>query len=161
MDRVSLFNRGMPDDKLWALYAAADCFLLPSKAEGLAIPIMEAMACRIPVAGTNCCAIAEHLADNRGWLIPSNYEYCDPFGNEQRYFIDAEAGSHVVASIMDATEAQKRPTLDAAQAYIARRTWDNAAQIVAETIERVTELKGTRIKDGETKNETPFALEPA
>jgi glycosyltransferase involved in cell wall biosynthesis len=52
MDRVSMFNRGMPDDRLWALYAAADAFLLTSKAEGLAIPIMEAMACGVPVDRT-------------------------------------------------------------------------------------------------------------
>jgi glycosyltransferase involved in cell wall biosynthesis len=161
MDRVSLFNRGMPDDKLWALYAAADCFLLTSKAEGLAIPAMEAMACRVPVAGTDCTAIREHLEDGRGWLIPYDYQYCDPFGNEDRYFIDAEAGSQILAGIMDATPAQKRPRLDKAEAYIKSRTWDNAARIVAETIDRVTEAKGTKIKYGEAKNETPFELEPA
>jgi len=162
MDRVSLFNRGMPDDKLWALYAAADCFLLTSKAEGLAIPVMEAMACRIPVAATNCTAMAEHLSDNRGWLIPVEYEYCDPFGNEERYFIDARAGAAILAGIMDASPAQLVPKLDAAQIYLENRTWNNAARIVAETIDRVTEQKGTKITDGETTTaESPFYLEPA
>lgn len=161
MDRVSFFNRGMDDSKLWALYAVADCFLLPSKAEGLAIPVMEAMACRVPVAGTDCTAIREHLSDGRGWLIPYDYEYTDPFGNEQRYFVAAAAGAEILAGIMDASEAQKRPRVDKAEAYIKERTWDNAARIVAETIDRLTEEKGTKIKDGETKNETPFELEPA
>jgi glycosyltransferase involved in cell wall biosynthesis len=158
MDRVSLFNRGMPDDKLWALYAAADCFLLTSKAEGLAIPIMEAMACRIPVAGTDCAAIREHLTDGRGWLIPVEYQYIDPFGNEERYFVSASDGADILASIMDAKEVQKRVVLDKAESYIQARTWDNAARIVAETIEKVTELKGTRITDGQTQ-EGPFELE--
>lgn len=162
MDRVSFFNRGMPDDKLWALYAAADCFLLTSKAEGLAIPVMEAMACGIPVGGTDCTAIREHLKDGRGWLIPYDYEYGDPFGNETRYFIDVQAGAAILASIMDAEPAQKRPTLYKAQSYIADRTWDNAARLIAETIDRVTELKGTKVKvtDGQAQ-ETPFHLEPA
>jgi glycosyltransferase involved in cell wall biosynthesis len=163
MDRVSMFNRGMPDDKLWALYAAADAFLLTSKAEGLAIPVMEAMACRLPVAATDCTAMREHLSDNRGWLIPTEYEYCDPFGNEHRYFIDAKAGAEILAGIMDSHPAQLTPRLDAAHAYIKKnRMWDNAARIVAETIKRVIDQKGTRIKDGEeTAEESPFHLQAA
>jgi glycosyltransferase involved in cell wall biosynthesis len=162
MDRVSLFNRGMPDDKLWALYAAADAFLLTSKAEGLAIPAMEAMACWVPVVGTDCTAIREHLSDNRGWLIPAEYKYCDPFGNEDRYFVDAEAGAEILGSIMDTKSGQLAPRLNAAQAYLKERTWDNAAQIVAETINRVMDEKGSRVTDGETTaEESPFHLQPA
>jgi glycosyltransferase involved in cell wall biosynthesis len=161
MDRVSMFNRGMPDDKLWALYAAADAFLLTSKAEGLAIPVMEAMACRVPVVATNCTAMAEHLSDNRGWLIPAEYEYCDPFGNESRYFVDAQAGAGILSSIMDAKPAQLTPRLDAALAYLKNRDWDNAARIVAKTINRVIDQKGSRV-DGETEaTESPFHLQPA
>lgn len=158
MDRVSMFNRGMPDDKLWALYAAADCFLLTSKAEGLAVPVLEAMACKVPVAGTNCTAIKEHLSGMQGWLIPYDYEHCDPFGNEQRYMVSVEAGAQVLASVMDAPESQKNVRVDAAQRYVNARTWDNATRIVAETIDRVTEMKGTKITDGQTQ-ETPFAIE--
>lgn len=163
MDRVSLFNRGMADDKLWALYAAADCFLLTSKAEGLAIPVMEAMACRLPVAATNCTAIREHLSDNRGWLISTEYEYCDPFGNEQRYFVDAQAGAEILAGIMDAQPGQLIPRLDAAQSYLENRTWDNAARIVAETINAAINKKGTRVTDGEAAaaEKSPFHLQPA
>lgn len=161
MDRVSLFNRGMPDDKLWALYAAADCFLLTSKAEGLAIPVMEAMACGLPTVGTDCTAIKEHLSDNRGWLIPTEYEYCDPFGNEERYFVDARTGAEILAAIMDARPIQLTSRVDAAQAYLKNRTWDNAAQVVAETINRVIDQKGTRT-DGETATaESPFHLQLA
>jgi glycosyltransferase involved in cell wall biosynthesis len=162
MDRVSLFNRGMPDDKLWALYAAADAFLLTSKAEGLAIPVMEAMACGLPVVGTDCTAIREHLSDNRGWLIPVEYEYCDPFGNEERYFVEPQAGAEILAGIMDAPPAQLVPRLGAAQTYLRTRDWDNAARIVAETINRVIDQKGTRITDVETTAaESPFHLQPA
>lgn len=160
MDRVSMFNRGMPDDKLWALYAAADAFLLTSKAEGLAIPVMEAMACRLPVAATNCTAMAEHLSDSRGWLIPIEYEYCDPFGNEHRYFVDAQAGAEILGGIMDAQPQQLKPRLDAAQVYLKNRTWDNAARIVVETINRAIDQKGTRVTDGQTE-ESPFHLQPA
>lgn len=160
MDRMNLFNRGVPDDKLWILYAVADCFLLTSKAEGLAIPIMEAMACRVPVAGTDCTAIREHLDDGRGWLIPYEYEYTDPFGNGQRYFIDAEAGASILAGIMDALEVQKRPTLDRAQEYVKARSWENATRILVDVLDRQIEEKGTGARDGETEKETPVTTEP-
>lgn len=160
MDRVSLFNRGMPDDKLWALYAAADTFLLTSKAEGLAIPVMEAMACRVPVAATNCCAMREHLEDGRGWLIPYDYEYCDPFGNETRYFIDAQAGADILAGIINTTPVQRSVRLEKAEKYITDRDWDTAAKIVAKILNDVIEKKGTQV-DGKTKNETPFHIQPA
>ena len=160
MDKVSMFNRGMPDDKLWALYAAADAFLLTSKAEGLAIPVMEAMTCRLPVVATDCTAMAEHLSNNRGWLIPTEYEYCDPFGNESRYFVNAQAGADILAGIMDAQPAQLIPRLNAAQDYLADRTWDNAARIVAETINNAIDRRGSRA-NGETTTESPFHLQPA
>lgn len=160
MDKLSMFNRGMPDDKLWALYAAADAFLLTSKAEGLAIPVMEAMACRVPVAATDCTAMTEHLSDNRGWLIPAQYEYCDPFGNESRYFVDAQAGAEILAGIMDMQPVQLTLRLNAAQDYLTDRTWDNATRIVAETINNAIDQKGSRA-DGETTTESPFHLQPA
>jgi glycosyltransferase involved in cell wall biosynthesis len=163
MDRVSMFNRGMPDDKLWALYAAADAFLLTSKAEGLAIPVMEAMACRLPVVATDCTAMAEHLSDNRGWLVPTEYEYCDPFGNESRYFVNAQAGADILAGIMDAKPVQLTPRLNAAQEYLADRTWDNAARIVADTLNEAIDQKETRVTDGEATaaEKSPFHLQPA
>ena len=161
MDKVSMFNRGMPDDKLWALYAAADAFLLTSKAEGLAIPVMEAMACRVPAVGTDCTAIREHLTANRGWLIPTEYEYCDPFGNESRYFVNAQAGADILGGIMDAQPGQLIPRINAAQEYLADRTWDNAAQIVAETINKAIDQKGTRATDDKTAEKSPFHLQPA
>jgi glycosyltransferase involved in cell wall biosynthesis len=162
MDRVSLFNRGMADDKLWALYAAADAFLLTSKAEGLAIPVMEAMACRVPVVGTDCCAIKEHLNNGRGSLVPYEYEYCDPFGNEQRYFIDAEAGTQILASVDNMLEVQKRPMLDKAQEYIQNRTWNEAARIVYDTIDRVAKQKGIEINgEAKTVHEIQPQAEPA
>jgi glycosyltransferase involved in cell wall biosynthesis len=48
---LGIFDRwplgtGCRSGSLWSLYAAADAFLLTSKAEGLAMPVLEAMACR-------------------------------------------------------------------------------------------------------------------
>lgn len=155
MDRMAMFNRGVPDNELWQLFAAADCFLLTSKAEGLAVPVLEAMACRLPVAGTDCTAIREHLSDGRGWLIDTEYDYIDPFGNGIRYWASTDDG---VAKLEDIIRLQGtdeyRAVLDKAQSYVNGRTWEQAAQIVAGVIDEVTTKKGTKVTNGETAETT-------
>jgi len=53
------------------LYAAADCFLLPSYAENSPVSIIEAMASRLPVISTTVGAIPELVDDGKtGILVP-------------------------------------------------------------------------------------------
>lgn len=150
MDKVATYNRGVPEKSLWAMFAGADCFLLTSKAEGLAVPVMEAMAVRLPVVATDAAAMAEHLADRRGLLLDWEYEYTDPFGN----------GDRTMASIADGVDkltllAEFGPEgidLGAAQEYVLERTWEKAGAILAETIKRIA--KG-RIANNGGQEETP------
>ena len=77
-------NEGLPPDDLRALYWAADAFLLLSKAEGYGLPVLEAMACGLPVVGTDCTGIAENLSDGRGFLVEPDFIHVDPFHNQYR-----------------------------------------------------------------------------
>ena len=58
---VMIFERGISFKELYALYAISDVFLLTSKAEGLCMPVMEAMSVGVPVVATNCGAMSELL----------------------------------------------------------------------------------------------------
>lgn len=133
--QMAVWDRGMAFKQLWSLFAAADCFLLTSKAEGLAMPVLEAMAMRLPVVGTDCTAIAEHLADGRGFLIDVAYQMRDPFGNGWRYFAGLQYGAEILNNLSRAgiTSAE----LKISQAYAQARTWDKAAAVLIDTIERV------------------------
>lgn len=140
-DRLMLWERGIPFKSLWSLFAAADCFLLTSKAEGLAMPVLEAMACRLPVIGTNCTAIAEHLAGGRGLLIEPDYIMRDPWGNSRRYMAGLESGVAALhslakgdAPLMDNGDHQIM--LDRAEAYVFERTWEKAADVLVAAIGR-------------------------
>lgn len=61
----------VPDEKLIDLYHAADAFLFPSLYEGFGLPVLEAMACGVPVIANNNSSIPE-VAGDAAILVPDN-----------------------------------------------------------------------------------------
>lgn len=53
----------VPDNFLPGLYANAALFILPSLDEGFGLPVLEAMACGVPVAAANAGALPEVVGD--------------------------------------------------------------------------------------------------
>ncbi len=69
-ESVRLLGR-LPEEQLAECYAAADCFVLPTKAlECFGLIVLEAFACRTPVIASNVAAIPE-LAERQGqeWMF--------------------------------------------------------------------------------------------
>jgi glycosyltransferase involved in cell wall biosynthesis len=118
------------------LFVAADAFLLTSKAEGLAMPVLEAMSCRLPVVGTDCCAIHEHLTSGRGLLIKPGYVMTDPWGNSRRYLADVDSGVRALRRLKKMEPEKREAMLDKAQAYAGKRGWDTTVDALAEAVEK-------------------------
>jgi glycosyltransferase involved in cell wall biosynthesis len=114
-------HRGMSLENLWSLYALSDCFLLTSKAEGLGMPVLEAMSCGLPVVGTDTGAITELLSEGRGYLVSSDYDFQDVWGNSLRRMINISEATNIIATL-------KPYTVESARTYVLGRTWDIPAQ---------------------------------
>lgn len=88
-DSVYLLGR-LPEDQLAASYAAADCFVLPTRAlECFGLIVLEAFACNTPVIASNVAAIPE-LACRQGdsWMFePGNV---NQLAARMRAFIEGE-----------------------------------------------------------------------
>ncbi|WP_146617925.1 glycosyltransferase family 4 protein, partial [Rhodoplanes serenus] len=68
-DRVVVAG-AVPDDRLAALYAASDVFVLASRFEGYGMAFSEAVAYGLPVVGTTAGAIPDTVPAGTGLLVP-------------------------------------------------------------------------------------------
>ena len=141
---LMIFERGLSFGELYSLYAIADAFLLTSKAEGLGMPVMEAMSVGVPVVATACGAMPELLGKNeRGFVMDTEYSMIDPWGNSRRDFPKAEHGMEILNAIH--TIRQRRETTpfvsDNARAYMESRTWDAPVNRVDIAIKDVLDAK--------------------
>jgi glycosyltransferase involved in cell wall biosynthesis len=150
-DSFSLFERGMDFPALWAIYAAADAFLLTSKAEGAAMPLLEAMALGIPCVGTDCTAIREHLMDGRGFLIPWEFETIDPFMNGLRRFVSRSEGTRLLSEVYQLSMSKDSSLVDIktrAFKYVEGRTWGQATTLLNNLIADLTVDQSKEVTHG-------------
>ncbi len=67
-DRVT-WHGAQSDTFVWDALCRADLFVLPSRAEGLPVALMEAMASGVPVVSTRVFGIPELVVDGEGGLL--------------------------------------------------------------------------------------------
>ena len=144
MKEMTIFERGMPFKMLWGLFAAADVFLLTSKAEGAGLPVLEAMGCGIPVVATKTGALIEHLREHRGLLVHPEYTFIDTWGNSRRDMVDR---IKCASALLDVAEG-KLPNTEEARKYVTNRTWDKSVKQLLRGIEDVAHKQSSTPKPG-------------
>lgn len=72
--RIIYTSDDIGHDELPGLYAAADCYVHPYRAEGYGLPIAEAMACGKPVIVTGGGACLDYVPPDGGYFIRCSLE---------------------------------------------------------------------------------------
>jgi glycosyltransferase involved in cell wall biosynthesis len=142
---LMIFERGMSFGELYSLYAIADVFLLTSKAEGLGMPVMEAMSVGVPVVATNCGAMPELLGTEfpweRGFLMETEYSMIDPWGNSRRDFPSAESGVSALLDVYGQKDSSPLVSPNRARIYMESRIWDYPIEQVNSSIRELLDAK--------------------
>lgn len=132
-------------DRVRDIYAYADCFVFPSKAEGWGMPCREAAACGLPVLATNYSGMA---VDCEQWAIPLNhYRIVDsvslptPFAPGKWAQVDYKEVAHWMRWCYEHPEEAKDKGLQSAAWLRANQTWAHSAQALHDLI---TEMDVTR-----------------
>jgi glycosyltransferase involved in cell wall biosynthesis len=97
-------------------------FVLPTWYEGYGMAVAEALARGLPVVSTATGAIAELMGGGAGLLVPPG---------------DVEALAHALSAIVTDGALRARLAAGARQARIRLRSWDDAAGLLARTIEGI------------------------
>lgn len=131
----------VPFSRLSELYSTSDVMVLPTKAEGWGLPILEALSCGIPVIATNYSGHTEFLNDANGYLIDvaSMVKVEDPaFYWEEDVGVWAQPDLDHLQALMrrsfeNPTE-RRRKGVQGRSDVLERWTWDHAAQIAQQRL---------------------------
>jgi glycosyltransferase involved in cell wall biosynthesis len=70
-DRLHLLG-SVSDEQLRDAYRSADIFVMPSRHEGFCLPVVEAMACGLPVIAARAAALPETVGDGGLTFVPDD-----------------------------------------------------------------------------------------
>lgn len=138
---VLLQNVSLPGHQMGSLYRSSDCFVLPTRGEGWGMPILEAMACGIPVIATAWGGHMHFFDSGSGYpvdfrLVPAEAK-CPYYRGfrwaEPRVDHLAETMRYVYEHRQEAGERGARASASA----LARWTWRQAAARIRDRLDQI------------------------
>ncbi len=164
LPRIELIDAELRTDELAALYRACDVLVAPYRGEAFAMPVLEAMACGLPVIVTAGGPTDEFVPDGAGWRIESRrvsfpHNRVDTLATRGRPWMLEPDRPHLVTLLReaDATEPAARRERGALGTAAAQRLpW---VAVAARYSQRIAALAARRPMLARPPGLEPFALE--
>lgn len=139
--RVRIFTEIMSPLRMAELYRGADCYVLPTRGEGVGLPFLESMACGTPVIATAWSGHTDFLKPSNGYMIPYQLVPAQPLHYTQLYRSDqlwAEADCGSLQLLMRKVYTDRKLTrvkAKQARATASKWSWERSAALFIEAIE--------------------------
>jgi glycosyltransferase involved in cell wall biosynthesis len=166
LPRIVLIEDDLPGEEIAALYRSCDVLVAPYRGEGFAMPVLEAMACGLPVIATAGGPTDEFCPPEAGWRIASRRVAFpdDRVGDlptaGRPWLLEPDAVHFVellrTAAAADPAERERRG--GAGRAAAERLSWDTVA---AAYEERITALAAATPRLAGPFDPEPFPLTEA
>jgi GT2 family glycosyltransferase len=134
-----MVNPEFDDYQMGSLYRSADCFVLPSRGEGFGMPVLEAMACGLPVITTDWSGPTDFLHDGIGYplqvrsMVPAEAR-CPYYAGFEWAQPDDEHLRFLMRQVADRPDEARAKGLAAAAEVAARHTWQHVADRVKQRL---------------------------
>jgi GT2 family glycosyltransferase len=126
-----LLNQPIAAQQMGSFYRGADCFVLPTRGEGWGMPILEAMACGLPVIATDWGAQRDFFGEELGY--PLRIKGLTPAIARSPYYAglrwaepDLEHLRALMRYVYEHPEEARATGARAAEAVAAKWTWAHA-----------------------------------
>ena len=130
-DNIQIINN-IPDNELLEIYNLSDLFVLPSiidsqgNTEGLGVVLLEAMACKLPVIGSDIGGIPDIIQDNlTGRLVQQK---------------DTEGLSKAIIDLIENEDIRKSMALNGYEMVKRHFSWEQIAKDYIEIYKETTQL---------------------